>query len=68
MAEAHKLTAWDADLLRVLSLRRPGCLYEEFFCDRMTDAGLMRRGGYPDEPMWFLTEAGRDALKGGANV
>jgi hypothetical protein len=58
----EKLSALDADLLRVLSLRRPDCIYEECFCERMTNEGLMERRGFLDDPAYEVTAEGRAAL------
>lgn len=60
---AEKLSALDADLLRVLSLRHPDCIYEEFFCERMVNDGLMERRGFLDGPSYELTDAGRERLR-----
>ena len=59
---AEKLSAPDADLLRVLSLRHPDCIYEEFFCERMVNDGLMERRGFLADPAYELTDEGRAAL------
>ena len=59
---AEKLSALDADLLRVLSLRHPNCIYEEFFCVRMVNDGLMEQRGFLEDPAYELTDEGRAAL------